>query len=1852
MSEPVPPSEELDSTDAAVDAGNYEVLLARLKNSAGGLTRRSRALNEQRKEVFGGEEMTAIGQDRIRTKNNCVPRNIVNVDGLLLLAYNVEIGMKRQAAVGDVFSLHRFETDGETFDFPLVPLSDTFLDDPTFLTQFQELFEYYDHVRLQLVRMVETTAGRRLLAVFLAGRRGQTRRVFRWAVGDEITYVDNRGERDHTFPPQHDMSWVQTTHADHVSGRYPHVSVLDKVFVETIGGDLTVRLENNTEDGEDIYSEPVDDRTQSLDDSDIAYADLGTLILLRVRPFNESTDPERYLVFNTLTREITRIDAIGQACVQLPEGHGIIFPGGFYLRSGIYKLFDDQTADLLFKRMVRAPNGEDVLYAFHHIEEGSYVVLPYNLIRQTVQSPIRCHGYTLFDDGTMVVFRAESEERTRVHPMEIWRTPFVSDEIAAEATPESDSFLAKLRNADLVRGISDMLAVGRAIADVKPTQQIYEDLVGMCTRVRDSYLWLRRPELSELSETLSAIRRNAELIIDEFARVRALRAQATDTMAGAEADQARLLASIRPADWRAVQSFMEALTGLRRQRGHLIGLREIRYIDLARVDEMEAEVVERFDEVSAAVVTFLQRDGALAPITDELERLQGRIEETKKAHHLDPLSEDLAETAAGLDLLVEVVGGLQVGDPTARTTILEHISEVFGQSNRVRAILQTHRTGLRVAEARAEFGAQFKLLGLSVTSAIARADTPEKCDDQLSSVMLQLEELEGRFGEFDEFVPELIAKREEVTEAFSARRQTLTDQRQRRIDTVFGAAERILSAVQRRARSFKEEDELNAWFASDAMVLKLRQLSERLADLSDTVRSEELLSKLASARTEAIRGLRDRRELFADGDDLIRFGAHRFAVNTRPLELVVVPRRDGMSLHLTGTDFYDPIDDPEFEATRPYWQQTLISENAEVYRAEYLAAQVLADAEGGRSGLALGTLRDSTPEALGEIVRTYAADRYEEGYERGLHDLDASRILTALLDLRSRAGLLRFSADCRALAVLFWGVIPDNTERKNWQRRAKGLARMEALLPHPPARAALAASMSTRIEESLRERFGEALGEQLTTEQVALAGAYLREELMVDSPRFVVSSSATALREALFERLQQSGARLAFESDLRAAEGSAEGLELALSWVCALVGNDPTQSENTHATLEAAVLLMTERSLTRQPSSASTQVTLEGLLGQHPRVTDRAMTIRLDEFSVRLERFRQVTVPGFQAYRALRHDLLERERHRLRIEEYMPKVMSAFVRNRLINEVYLPMIGDNLAKQMGAAGAGKRTDNMGLLLLISPPGYGKTTLMEYVANRLGLVFMKVNGPALGHEVVSLDPTEAGNATARQEVEKLNLALEMGNNVMLYLDDIQHTHPELLQKFISLCDAQRRIEGVWKGRTRTYDMRGKKFCVIMAGNPYTESGARFQIPDMLSNRADTYNLGDILDGREESFALSYIENSVTSNPAIAPLAIREQSDLYQIVRMAQGEDINPASLSHGYSRIELSQMTAVLERLFVVRDILLKINLEYIRSAGMDDAYRTEPPFKLQGSYRNMNKLAEKVRATMEPREMQALVEDHYQGEAQTLTTGAEQNLLKLAELRGAMTPEQSARWAEIKKGFSRVKAMGGAEDDPVTRVTGSIQLLGQEFSAIRDVLDRDGKLNSKLTTMGSAFAVQAGAQAAAVEARLASLSDGLAGIAARLQTEGGVSRGLATIAERLDNVSSTTPPSTTPPSTTPPNPVTPKQEAPWLTPHLDLSTQADVVLRHAVLMEVQRALVTHHRMQSTAHRQLAASELVLSGTLPIMQELTRQISGLVRRYLPADQQEGFLDEFRREVAGAVNALSSELGREVKLSPEP
>ena len=118
---------------------------------------------------------------------------------------------------------------------------------------------------------------------------------------------------------------------------------------------------------------------------------------------------------------------------------------------------------------------------------------------------------------------------------------------------------------------------------------------------------------------------------------------------------------------------------------------------------------------------------------------------------------------------------------------------------------------------------------------------------------------------------------------------------------------------------------------------------------------------------------------------------------------------------------------------------------------------------------------------------------------------------------------------------------------------------------------------------------------------------------------------------------------------------------------------------------------------------------VEGLLGTHPRIVAKRLDLRIDELGERLTALTSVHVPAYRAYARQRRELVERERARLRLDEFRPRVLTTFVRNRLINEVFLPAIGDNLAKQIGALGDGRRTDLQGLLLLISPPGYGKTT---------------------------------------------------------------------------------------------------------------------------------------------------------------------------------------------------------------------------------------------------------------------------------------------------------------------------------------------------------------------------------------------------------------------------------------------------------------------------------------------------------------------------------------------------------------
>ncbi|MFG2549485.1 DNA repair ATPase [Streptomyces sp. NPDC048581] len=1594
-----------------LDTGTYEVLRDRLTAQAAELARRAEALNVRRIEEFGSVRLELTSTERLRTEYNCVPRDIVSVGDTLLFGHNVFLGLKPETTVGDVFAL--YDRDLNRLPEDTVP---GLLDDPAFVREFAALYRYYRQAHLLQLR---TTDGK-LLAVFQTGEKAGDIRVLRWALTDDgrAAFLDARGDRDHVFPPSHDFEWTRTTREDHVLGRHPHVSIGGEVFVETVGGTLTVKVEDNTETGEGIYTEPVAEPLQSLADADIAYARVGALILVDVLPYKE--DVHRYLVFNALTKTVVRLDGIGRACRTLPEDQGIVFPGGYCLATGAYKTFDGiDTADLEFERVVRSPNGEDVLFAFHARVEGRSLLLHYNVIRKEVATPLSCHGWALFDDGTLMVLRADSDEPQRVHPLQLWNSPYISDTHAA-AQPVGTGPLARVGNADLVRGISDCLSITRAVAETTPTSEIYEALAAACVRAADSYHWLDEPELGALHEPLTQVRATAEQVLAEFETVQALTRQAADALVEAAARVAAVVRRLRGEAPRGAAAWVAGLTELRHAQGHLLTLKDLRYADTARIDQLAADVEADLATFGQRAVTHLAREDAFTDHQADIEQLVTDAEAIATVAEAAPVATRLDELADGLHTVTEVIAGLDIGDATIRTSILERIAEVLGGVNRARATLDGRRRALLDREGRAEFAAEFALLGQAVTGSLAAADSPETCDEQLARMFVQMENLESRFAEFDDFLGELADKRDEVHEAFSTRKQTLADARARRAERLADSAFRVLQTVTRRVATLADADAVATYFSSDPMPAKVRRIAAELRELDDQVRAEELDGRLKSARQEALRALRDRTDLYADDGRTLRLGTHRFAINTQPLDLTLVPHGEGLAFALTGTDYRSPVTDPDFAATRPYWDRPLPSESPEVYRAEHLAARLLD--EHGPAVLAAADLP--------VLVRRAAEAAYDDGYERGVHDHDATLILTALLRLHDSAGLLRHEPAARAAAHLFWAHGTTAEERDSWTRRAVSMARARDTFGLAPAIADLQAELA------------EALGTDA-------AAAYLFEELTSGPDGFVISAGT----RTLLDKFRRTVGTSAYDDDLAALADLAARRQLVEAWLTSYT--TATGTDITPGDLAEAVAAELCPDLPRYESHAPLTETVDGLLGTHPRITGRTLTVRIDEILARTREFRVREVPAHRAYQRRRTALVAAERTRLRLDEYRPRVMSAFVRSKLIDEVYLPLVGDSLAKQLGTTGEAKRTDTGGLLLLISPPGYGKTTLVEYVADRLGLILVKVNGPALGHAVTSLDPAEAPNATARQEIEKINFALEAGNNTLLYLDDIQHTSPELLQKFIPLCDATRRIEGVRDGEPRTYDLRGKRFAVCMAGNPYTESGSRFRVPDMLANRADVWNLGDVLTGKEQAFALSFIENALTANPVLAPLAGRDRTDLDLLIRLAEGDTTARADrLTHPYEPAELERILAVLRHLLAARATVLAVNAAYIASAGQSDATRTEPPFQLQGSYRNMNKIAQRIQPVMNDTELTALIDDHYTAEAQTLTTGAEANLLKLAELRGTLTDEQALRWADLKAAYARTQTLGGPDDDPFTRAVAILGLLADRVAAVETAINR------------------------------------------------------------------------------------------------------------------------------------------------------------------------------------------------------
>ena len=1029
-----------------MERSTYEIIRNRLQVHAAELNQRLENLNAQRREVFGSIPTELVATERVTTENNCVARDMVEVGDHFIFGYNVRVGMRSVTQVADVFAVYKLDGHG----FVQQPLD--LLSDPNFEHDFSQLYKYYKDTSFAKFHQI----GPFVFFVFQVGRSETDIKTFKFAVDQgQLRYVDNRSDHELKYPAQHDFRWVRTHRDLHRAGKHPHISIEDRLFVETVGGDLTIKIEDNTEDGQGIYREPVDDADQTLDDAEIYYSIVGNLIILKIKPFREELF--RYLVYNEKTQSVTRLDALQDACVLLPEEHGLIFSKGYYLQNGEHKTFDNDVQGLLFQCRIDSGNGEDYLYVFYTRKSGHYVLLAYNMIERAVGTPIICNGFCRFENGRLLYFKTDDSPQKH-HTIQIWQTPFVGADF--QTSSQTDSYLYKLGNRDIVRAMAECNEIIDLTAKDDSYQNLYVDIVKKSGDVLDTYFWLADAQAEKLAEPLQQIRSSAAAAVDEFDKVRRVRKNTAEQFATAKeaADEAVTQSAARM--YRSIDEYVASLSSLRLVRGQVISTRDLKYIDLAAVEKLEQKVVEQTERLSHRCVQFLLSDDALQPYADRVDKSQQEIDSVQTAAAAEQLEERISEASRELEMLIDIVSNLQIDDATHRTQIIDNVSLIYSNLNQARAGLKKRKQALMAVEGAAEFNSQLKLLSQAVVNYLDVCDTPGKCDEYLTRMMVQIEELEGRFAEFDEFVMQLAEKREEIYAAFDNKKLQLVEARNRRATALLGAADRILKGIQAKLESFDSLDQINSYMAGDLMVDKVRDIVRQLGELDESVKVDELQSRLKTVREDATRQLRDKQELFVDGQPIIQFGKHKFSVNTQPLDLTTVLRQDQWHFHLSGTNYFERIDDPQLEATRGVWSQHLESESNTVYRGEFLAYTILRQAEKKSLPTDEGSIAylqdlvlasaDAAEHESGRAsvsplktwVQKFMAPRYSEGYVKGIHDHDASLILSALLELHMSLGRLRYAPHHRALALVAW---QDWSARKSSRDTARTLeARVRA----------------------------------------------------------------------------------------------------------------------------------------------------------------------------------------------------------------------------------------------------------------------------------------------------------------------------------------------------------------------------------------------------------------------------------------------------------------------------------------------------------------------------------------------------------------------------------------------------------------------------------------------------------------------------------------------------------------------------------------------------------------------------------------------------------------------------------------
>ena len=107
----------------------------------------------------------------------------------------------------------------------------------------------------------------------------------------------------------------------------------------------------------------------------------------------------------------------------------------------------------------------------------------------------------------------------------------------------------------------------------------------------------------------------------------------------------------------------------------------------------------------------------------------------------------------------------------------------------------------------------------------------------------------------------------------------------------------------------------------------------------------------------------------------------------------------------------------------------------------------------------------------------------------------------------------------------------------------------------------------------------------------------------------------------------------------------------------------------------------------------------------------------------------------------------------------------------------------------------------------------------------------------------------------------------------------------------------------------------------------------------------------------------------------------------------------------------------------------------------------------------MNKLIEKISPLMNAAELEQLVLSHYENESQTLTQGAEFNLLKLKEMLGKSNEEEEGRLTAIRASFRKQQEAKGYGSNQVAPIVERLEQMGLGLQDLVRIFESQLKQN-------------------------------------------------------------------------------------------------------------------------------------------------------------------------------------------------